>query len=413
MNYLSLTKSSLFLYLATTFCAYAQTPPEKSNSLITPVVNQYHKLAQQGVHLHLSYTFETGGNLSGGTDHGYGYNDQTSLGMMLNLQKLLGLKGGQFHMVLTNRGGQADNINKKAHLGDQMQSLEVHGLGRTTRLSQFYYEQRLLNERLDFKLGRMPFGTEFGKADCNFTYFGLCGSQIGKYNGTIYGPTISQWSGNVTYHFLPSWAVKAGVYQNNASWLKNSQGLNFGNPKGIHGVTLPVELHWSPTIGLLHGLYKLGYWWDTTGGTDIATGQKHSHKHGLYFNASQQLMRLKNNPQRMLKLFVISTLNDPKFNDVERSIATGLTLIGPFASRVHDKFSIGVDYMHMSSHYAQSEKTANEAVSSDEVVFASYYRMQLGKHLELGPELQYIDHPGGTSHNANSWIATFKGTISF
>lgn len=425
---MKLTKCLIAASLLSSLCSTAILAADYSpdNYLTGDWLGWRTKLHQAGVDVNLGYTFETGGNLSGGDNHAYSYADQTSLGFDFDLNRLIGLNGGSFHFALANRGGQDQDINDKAGMNDLMQSLEIYGRGRVTRITKFYYEQQLLSNNLDIKLGRMSFGDEFGTTECEFTYLGFCGSQPGNFNSSIYNWPISQWAGDVKYNFLPQWYAKLGLYQQNPGWLANGQGWDFGNPKGSDGVTIPVEFGWMPHLFGLPGTYKLGYWYDTAGGDDVylnsdglalstngGTPKQHSHKAGYYFSANQQVLSFGNNSQRGMNVFLYSTVNDHDIATVDRSVAAGVTLKGPFAIRPKDKWGIGIDYLHVSDRYADNQRAASNPVPSDEVVFASYYKFQLTNYFALRPEIQYLNHPGGTSYNANAWVATLKGNINF
>lgn len=405
---------------------YAADDFNPDNYLTGDMFGWRSKLHDAGVDLSLSYEFETGGNFTGGDDHGYSYADQTALGMVFDLGKLIGLDDGSFHFTLANRGGQARNINDKAGIHDGMQSLEVYGRGRTTRITQFYYEQHFLDDVLEMKLGRMSFGDEFGGDECEFMYLGLCGSQPGNYNSTIYNWPISQWAANLKYNFVSDWYMKIGITQNNEGWLSNHQGWNFGNPSGTHGVTIPLEFGWTPDFADHPGTYKVGVWYDTKGGDDIARNRDHSyiddasndpHQHtnksGFYLMARQQVVNFGNDSSRGMQVFFYTTKNDKDISTIDRSVAAGVTFKGPFAIRPKDKWSVGVDYLHFSSRLADRQEANNEHVGTDEWAFATYYKVQVTGWASIQPEIQYLSHPGGSSRNSNAWVAALKGNISF
>lgn len=390
------------------------------------------KLHDAGIDVSLSYGFQTGGNLSGGQRHATSYADQTVLALDYDLDKLLGLSGGSFRFSLTNRGGQAQNINNKAEIGQLMQSLEVYGRGRVTRISEFYYQQDLLDGDLRLKLGRMNVGAEFGSFQCEFAYLGFCGSQPGNFNSTIYNWPISQWAAVARYNLNEEWYLKGGVYQMNPSWLENEQRLNFGNPHGTVGMTLPVELGWTPKLNGLDGTYKLGYWYDTAGGNDLyynsddgvllvdgGSPRQKDHKGGAYLVAEQQLTSVGGDSSRGLSLFATATFNDRDLTTVDRSLALGLTYKGPFAARAQDQWGLAVKYLHVSDRLSDGQRALALALNSEvpvqdsETVVASYYKFQVTPYLAVRPELQYIHNPGGLSENDNAWVAVLKGDIAF
>ncbi|WP_417355429.1 carbohydrate porin [Gallaecimonas pentaromativorans] len=428
----TLTAASVLWFISSGYAAHADDF-NADNYLFGDIGGYRSQLHNDGIDVSLGYTFETGGNLSGGERHAYSYADQTVLGFDFDLNKLFGLDGGRFRFSLTNRGGQAQNINNKAEIGQLMQSLEVYGRGRTTRISEFFYEQKLLGGDLDLKLGRMNFGSEFGDFQCEFSYLGFCGSQPGNFNSTLYNWPISQWAGTAKYNLNPEWYVKLGVYQMNPSWLKNSQGLNFGSPHGTKGLTIPAELGWTPTLNGLPGTWKLGYWYDTAGGNDLyyneqgqplildgGVARTHSNKSGAYFVVDQQITSVDGDSSRGLSVFSNITLNDRDITTVDRSFNVGIVYKGPFASRPKDQWGLAGQYLHVSDRLSDSQRLFNAAVmggdmpvQDDEMVFASYYKFQVTPALALRPEIQYIHNPGGLSENDNAWVATLKGSVAF
>lgn len=385
-----------------------------------------------GIDVSLGYNFQIGGNLNGGQRHATSYADQTVLGVNFDLEKLLDVSDANFHVALTNRGGQSQNINNKAEIGQLMQSIEVFGRGRVTRISEFYYEQQLLNGDVNIKLGRMNVGAEFGSFQCEFSYLGFCGSQFGNFNSTVYNWPISQWAGVVKYQFAPEWYVKTGVYQMNPSWLKNSQNLNLGSPHGTLGMTVPVELAWAPKLNGLPGTYKLGYWHDTVGGDDLYYNQQgnpliveggkafqHDSKDGAYFVAEQQVTAVAGDAQRGLSVFFMGTLNDQDITSVDKSLALGISYQGPFAARPADKWGLAVKYLHVNDSLADSARLYNEnsvfikPIQDVETVLASYYKFQVTKYAAIRPEIQYINNPGAISEGQDTWVVTLKGDIAF
>ncbi|WKE65205.1 carbohydrate porin [Gallaecimonas kandeliae] len=381
-------------------------------------------LHDRGIDLNLGYTFEGAANLSGGQRHSQSHADQTVLGARFDLGKLWGLDGGLFHFTLANRGGEAENLNAKAGIGELMESMEVYGRGRVTRIAEFYYEQRL--GEFDLKLGRMNIGAEFGDFECEFTYLGFCGSQPGNFNGTLYNWPISQWAAVARYQLAPDWSLKGGIYQMNPSWLENAQRLNFGNPKGTQGYSLPLELAWTPSLKGLPGSYKLGYWHDSVGGADLfedqngqplalsgEQGRRHGSKDGAYFVFDQQITAAGGDKSRGLSLFAMGTVNDRDITTVDRSLAFGLNYQGPFAARPQDKWGLAAKYLHVSRRLADSQRLQGAPVQGEEMVLASYYKFQLTPYLVLRPEIQYLRHPGGLDENDDAWVAALKGSVSF
>src|SRR5262249_33452215 len=110
-------------------------------------------LYRRGVDFQLGYTLELGYNARGGDDHLLRHADQFNFGATFDLQKLAGWRGAKLQATITDRNG--DNLSADANLGTLMQVQEIFGRGNIFRLTQLWYEQAFLDDRLDVKLGRM------------------------------------------------------------------------------------------------------------------------------------------------------------------------------------------------------------------------------------------------------------------
>ncbi|QSX33857.1 carbohydrate porin [Shewanella avicenniae] len=389
------------------------------------------QLHDQGVDLQLMYIFETGTNVKGGqSEHEYSYADQTIFGVDTDLEKLFDLKGASFHAQFVNRGGQSQNLSGKAETGQLLQSLEVYGRGRTTRISAFYYEQKLFNDQLNVKLGRMGVSSQFASFRCEMAYLGGCSSQPGNFNGTIYNFPIAPWAAVVNYQFNTEWYLRVGAFQMNPSWLTHGQRLNFLNASGTEGVTLPVELGWNPSINNLPGVYKLGFWHDNVGGDDLYFNQagealalnggaakRNNSRNGAYFVVDQQLTSEDGSAQG-LSLFSMGTLNDRDMTTVDRSLIVGLSYKGLFDGRDDDNLGLAAHYLHVSQRLADGERLQLQNgqlvnLQNDEWGVSAYYTMQVTPFFKLHPEVQFLGNPGGTSANSDVWVAVIRGDLTF
>ena len=389
------------------------------------------ELHNKGIDLSLSYTFETGTNIDGGqSEHEYSYADQFVFGADTDLDKLFDWTGASFHAQFVTRGGQSQNIANQAQTGQLLQSLEVYGRGRDTRISAFYYEQKLFDNKLNIKLGRMGFSSDFAAFRCEMAYLGGCSSQPGNFNGNIYNFPIAQWAAVVNYQFTNEFYLRVGAFQMNPNWLNHGQRLNFLNASGTEGVILPVEFGWTPTINNLPGIYKLGFWHDNVGGDDLFANQngtalalnggearQHDSRNGAYFVVDQQLTSEDGSAQG-LSVFSMGTLNDRDLTTVDRSLIVGLSYKGLFDGRDNDNLGLAAHYLHVSQRLADGERLQLQNgqqvnLQNDEWGVSAYYTMQVTPFFKLHPEVQFLGNPGGTSANSDVWVAALRGDLTF
>src|SRR6478752_7231805 len=186
------------------------------------------RLKEQGIDIGLTLGNESVGNLSGGSRNTAANAGQLWFGAKLDMGKLAGIPGGTVGLTLVDR------------------------FGNNLRLTQLYYSQKLFDDRLELKGGRLPVGSDFFFGLCEFINLTFCGGQPGNIQGGyIYNWPVSQWAGVVHYKIAPEFTVSVGVYDANPGYLTTSDpGVYFlpGIPASnrASGVMVPVELVWAP-----------------------------------------------------------------------------------------------------------------------------------------------------------------------
>ena len=122
------------------------------------------------------------------------------------MAKLAGIQGGTVGLTLVDRFGR--NLNDEAGIPALQLTNEVFGRGNILRLTELYYSQKLFDDRLELKGGRLPVGSDFFFGLCEFINLTFCGGQPGNIQGGyIYNWPVSQWAGVVHYNFDQGIAV--------------------------------------------------------------------------------------------------------------------------------------------------------------------------------------------------------------
>ena len=187
------------------------------------------------------------------------------------MAKLAGIQGGTVGLTLVDRFGH--NLNDEAGIPALQLTNEVFGRGNILRLTELYYSQKLFDDRLELKGGRLPVGSDFFFGLCEFINLTFCGGQPGNIQGGyIYNLPVSQWAGVAHYNFTKEVAV-FGRRLRRQSELSDDvdSGVYFlpGVPASTpaSGVLVPVELTWRPE-GPLNGTWRLGGWYDSASTID-------------------------------------------------------------------------------------------------------------------------------------------------
>jgi porin len=401
------------------------------------------ELSQQGYDFKLDTVVEMGSNLHGGYNHDKAtrYSDQFALGAHMDLQKILGWHDAEFQVTLTNRNG--DNISND-RIGDPRtgtisSSQEVWGRGNVTRLTDLWYQQKFLDQKLSIKVGRFNEGEDFNTFPCDFQNLSFCGSQVGNWGGGIwYNWPISQWAMRVKYQLNPELFVQVGAFEQNPSNLENDNNFKLSG-SGTQGAVLPVELVWAPKVNGLPGEYRLGYYYSTADSTDVykdsngryaaLSGDEYapsSSKHGMWLTLRQQVTSQASDNSRGLSLFANGTLHDKKTNMIDNYVALGATYTGPFDARPKDDIGLAVGRIHVNPAYRKNINLQNQAnnvsdyndpaflpVQDTEYNAELYYGVHVANWLTVRPNLQFIRHPGGVNQVDDALVAGLKIQSSF
>ena len=391
------------------------------------------RLYQDGVDFQLGFVTEAAYNVTGDDSNLLRNADQFAFGVTLDTDKLVGLKGGKFQIIITDRNGQ--NLSTDANLGTLMQVQEIYGRGNTFRWTQFWYQQLLFDGLADVKLGRMGVGEDFMSFSCYFQNLSFCGSLPGNIVSTWYNWPVSQWAARVKINVTPEWYGQIGFYNINPENIQTSDVFKLNNPPGTIGTLIPVEVGWTPKLfeARLPGAYRLGYWYDSSNQPNVflaANGQPlvlspgvpalmESSESGWYAMAQQQVTTVHGDASRGLTLFANFVQADRDTATIDQLIIVGLFYTGPFNARPQDDIGFAVGRTHVNSNVAQGEQLQNAnglgpvAVQTNEYPIELYYTFNIGNWLALRPNIQYILHPGGTSENDNVLALGLKASVKF
>ncbi|MBO0492884.1 carbohydrate porin [Pseudomonas sp. Marseille-Q1929] len=400
------------------------------------------KLIEQGIDIKADYVGEMGYNAHGGynNDKTGRYADQFGLGVALDLEKLWGWDNTQAKIQLTNRNGQ--NISNDRigdpRAGTLSSSMEVYGRGHMVRLTQFWIQHQMFDNKLDVKLGYFGEGEDFNTFPCDFQNLSFCGSQVGNYVNTWYNWPVSQAAIRVKYHITPELYAQIGAYNQNPSQLEHGNGFKLSG-SGTKGTVIPVELVWSPKVNNLPGEYRVGYYKsaadatdvreDVNGGDAATTGQAyrtHSSKSGYWFVAQQQLTTHNGDASRGLNIAANATFHDKETNTVDNYQSLMLVYKGPFDARPKDDVGIGAARLHVNNDVKKNAQLINDAkgvsnyddvlytpIRETEYNFEINYGFHVTNWLTVRPNLQYVVQPGGVDKVDNALVAGLKIQSTF
>jgi carbohydrate-selective porin OprB len=166
--------------------AFAQTPSAEAQTTTNPIDRAAQSsgaqpstltgdwgglrtlLSNEGIDIRSGFRDEAVTNVAGGQRASAAQAGQFDLGVTIDAQKLFGWTGGTLQTAMTYREGQPLPVNLL------QQPQEIYGRGDIARLVELSYEQKLFDDHLTVKFGRMPEG-EFNDFGCDFANLTFCG----------------------------------------------------------------------------------------------------------------------------------------------------------------------------------------------------------------------------------------------
>jgi len=369
-------------------------------------------LASYGVAPNASYTGEFAANPSGGARQGGDYAGQLALGADVDLQKLMGLTGGAFHVELTDRQGRDlanDTIN------NSVAAQEIYGGGQTYYLTTLTYDQKLFGGLVNIEVGR----TEIDQVAlqdpiyCEFQSNGFCGQPdiMGKVINASFYP-VAIWGGHVTLAPTAKTYLTVGLFDSDpADSLPRDHGFDFSF-MGSQGVLIPVEFGYQTTfaddayprrfdVGAVFDRTPYGY---TT--YDAATQQLGSNsgfgRSMLYAQAKQMVYRPDMTSQRGLTVFGAVVLGPDAHQPADYNVTAGAVYLGPFDTRPLDSLGVAIGDTHYRDSfidqlyaYRIGALGGGQRPHNDMIMTEIHYNVAATSWLNVMPNIQYIVNPDG------------------
>lgn len=393
-------------------------------------------LVGKGVNLNLYYTGDSARNLTGGVRNSSAYGSGFELVGAFNLGKLLGWRGGSFHLDIANFDGTA--LDNKAHLGSLLSTEQIFA-GHATYVANFYWEQALWNGLLDLKYGRMDLVANFFSTPIitqfqNTTFFGpqpgVMASEVTVWPASSIGEAIS-------VHPAKAWSftfANLAVQPNNE--LVPSEGVkpwNRGHRIGNVSIAqAKVLTAFSSGSGQpLTGMWMMGGWHNSAPQADLLLGTNGQPRTttgeaalirrsagGIYLTGQQEITH--NTSGGGLMIFANFVHADANVTLLDQMESVGVLYNGPFASRPNDWIGFAIGRNGVSQHAVELARIEDARRSGKspappgaEYVAELNYVFQLPKGISVMPNLQYVDHPGGLGVARNYTVFGVQTNITF
>ena len=346
-------------------------------------------LAQRGISFQTMLVNDWSKSLQRGTDSDQGYG-RYSLDFSATLDggKLVGVAGStgfiRLKQHLSEFGGTYD--------GSAQVYSNIDAPSRST-LYEAWVEQRLMSDKLRLRVGKID-------ATNDFATVATAGDFLNSSMG--YTPTIQ---GFPTYP-EPKFGVNAFLRPLNGFGI----GMGVFQTAGTGALTMLEPNHsWNLAQRELPGRLSVGYW--RLDGTLLRfDGSRAANSQGLYSVLEQAVWRqsmANGSDSRRLSAFLQLGYADGRLNPFTQHTGGGLVLQAPFAQRPQDAVGVAATQVRFSGEPAAGFDQHTE------MVFETYYKITVNRHMLLVQDFQFIHNPGGLHANADCPVVTPRVVISF
>ena len=331
-------------------------------------------LLDEGIDIHGLAFDHFLGNPSAGTITGQTYNlGGIAPAVDLDLQKLVGVPGGNVHIRLTFFGLRSNIPNIITDGGGFLVGNQTTPAPSTTQavITVLTYEQRLLDDRLSIEMGRTSVFRYFlipNSLD-PFTYFSSVFQTDGDFPSSVY----PVWGGVVNYHFTPKWYVQGGAFEDDFIRAVNNPDI-FGI-EHAPGAQLLGEI--AERSEFNNARYpsnaELGFEWATRdsnyspfdnikGSPNVATARNEADRYAgggvMFFQGEKVIWRgapRPGGPPANIALYGTADASVDKPQPVDFDSIAGLNLTGLIPGRPSDALGLQVHYQRLSAIEASYE----------------------------------------------------------
>jgi porin len=381
------------------------------------------RLEDAGITPTLTLVTEFASNPSGG--RAQGATEATNLGLSLqfNLDRMFGIKGGSFLVQMSERFGS--NLSSE-YVGNLFTVQEVYG-GETFHVVDVAYRQKLFDDRLEFRVGRIAAADDFlvSAYDYLFMQNGFDGFPHGIFFNAP-GMTVypkATWGAVVKVKPTARSYVMVGVYNGDPSVRDNDHhGVDFSLRGPLFALAeFGYQFNGLPGDTGLLGNYKAGAWYDDGAFTEFERHESVRGSWGVYGLFDQLVLRFGSpGSNRGVGVFgSVMFAADPDVAQLPFFFTAGVAARGIADSRPKDWCGLGVVYGRFSNELRDAQREAQQlnpgvGVQDYETAIELFYRFYFDKHaVFFQPDLQYIVHPGGTGKIDNAVVLGCRLGINF
>lgn len=361
------------------------------------------QLEDAGLAFEGSWTVDLSSVLGGGLRRRGVQRSLVDVAARVDLSRVVGWAGAALYadyQVLTGANGSDD-------AGDIQGFSSIDGRD-LAQLSELWFEQRLFDDRMRIKLGKVDANTEFAFAE---NAGGFVSSSMGM-SPTILLPTYPDPATSVNVFVAPSEPTYAGIGVYDGAAVR---GVHTGSRGPATFFDDFAELFTVGEVGArwgdaLAGRLGIGGWYQD-GAFDVDDGAGTTHRRGTagaYLVLDQSLWRANesSDDERGLAGFVMWGWTEPAVAEIEHHLGGGVAWRGPFAARAADELGVGASWVGAGDALDPAIRRTHE------LTIEIYYAAAVSGWLVVEPDLQWISSPLGAADADDAWVGSLRLTLT-
>ncbi|MDX2117956.1 MAG: carbohydrate porin [Planctomycetota bacterium] len=370
------------------------------------------KMENAGFTLSASLTMDWSSVWSGGVNKTAHTRTLWDVNLNVDLEKAVGLTGGKVFFDFQSadgRGGAAD-------AGSFQLFSNIETPGNRDQISELWYEQKLFDNVLRVKVGKINAYTEFDFTDAAAGFMngsaGKCPSIVGipAYPDPALGAAVFVYPLEQLY-------IGGGVFDgatiDGISTGNHSPETFFNDDKSSAWFWIgEVGFSWNEVGPLGGGRVAAGAWHHTADFTTFA-GNPESSTEGVYALAEQQVWRWGkegDDAERGAFVFAQGGMTDGDVASAETSFDAGVSFEGICSARPDDGAGFMLSWVDLSD---SDNGSGGKAFDNDEWLLEAYYKIQITPFVSVQPDLQYFINPGGSATTDDAWVGSLRFVVSF
>lgn len=384
--------------------------------------SEIQKAGSYGVLPFVNYWGIFQGNPVGGQTQAVAYSQEMLFGVTLDMEKLVGWRGASFRIS----GSENTGTNLSQSIPNTFNVSQSY-VTPTVLLYQLYYAQKLLDDRVEFRLGRMTSSDWFASMPAFGMQVqgGIDGNPTSLFlNSKFTSSPNATWGAAAKVRPTEETIAKAGVFQaTSQTGVVANHGLNFSF-RGQDGVLAFGEFDWEPAFGKraaevsgkgagknvvaaspgLPGIYKVGGYFSNYAYEGFMGGYQ-QYTYGMYWMAQQMVWRSEKNPDINFSVWGGATYS-PQYQVAQMPVMGfgGTIFQGLLPGRTQDQFLCTWMTGGFSSSYADAQELAGQPRPTAETALDFSYVINLTPNVFVQPDIQYIIQPNGVGTTQNALV---------